>query len=389
MSTNVQETPGRDRQEWIGLEWIGEDWSRKAGKARIGGERCRQDAAGMEWQEWLHLESIAMAWREMARSGRKGAEVIGLECQGRNGGERRGPDGLGRNWNGRRGAERMRRERRGDDRPHKAGITNNLHNNHEDRHMVSKTKTTETVDIIEVNQGIVEYCVLGQSPLICNAMSAKVQQQLLLPPPKKNAAEKASSLKHDPFEEFRSSVYYARSDQAPTLITMKATSFKNAIKGAALDIPGATKSQIGRLTYVVGDEVAIYGIPQIMLSVTRSADINKTPDVRSRAIIPYWACRLSVNFITPILKHTTVTNLLAAAGIMQGIGDWRVQKGSGNYGQFRLVDADDPTFLDIITNGGRAAQKAAMENPESYDSETDQLLHWYESEVKRRGFKAA
>ena len=250
-------------------------------------------------------------------------------------------------------------------------------------------KATTEISVMEVSRGQIDFLILGRSPMISNAMSAKAAQQLLLPPQKKNAAEKASSLKHDPMDEFRRSLYRARSDDAPTRILVKSTAFKAALISAGIDIPGATKSQMGRLTYVVGDYVSVYGIPQLMMSVVRSADINKTPDVRTRAILPEWACQLSVVFTKPLIKETAVANLLAAAGMTQGIGDWRVQKGSGNYGQFELAGTDNADWQRIVATGGREAQDAAIANPETYDSETDELLAWFESETKRRGLKIA
>lgn len=245
------------------------------------------------------------------------------------------------------------------------------------------------VDVVRVERGSVTFAVLGRSPLICNAMSAKAKQELLLPKGRKNAAEKASSLKHDPLQEFRSSMYVARNDDAPTRIVMKATAFKGALMSAALDLPGSTKSQIGRLAYVVGDEVPIYGTPQLMMSVTRSADMNKTPDVRTRAILPEWACYVTIEYITPILRDSAIINLFTAAGMTQGIGDWRVQKGSGNYGQFIPTSTDDKDFSRIVSSGGIEAQDAAIASPMTYDSETDELLSWFNVEAVKRGFKIA
>jgi hypothetical protein len=253
--------------------------------------------------------------------------------------------------------------------------------------MASKKSEGVEISVMEVSRGTIEFCILGNSPLICNAMSAKAKQQLLLPPTKKNAAEKASTLKHNPMDEFRASMYMARDPASPTRIIAKATAFKGALMSAAIDIPGAAKAQIGRLAYVEGDEIPIYGIPQLLMSVTRSADMNKTPDVRTRAILPKWACRISVQYTKPILKEPAIVNLLAAAGITQGVGDWRVQKGSGNYGQFSLVGPDDKEFVRIIKEGGKVAQDKAIADPVCYDGETEELLSWFNVETKRRGFK--
>lgn len=249
------------------------------------------------------------------------------------------------------------------------------------------TKKDTEISVLEINTCTIPFCIVGNSPLILNRMSEKVKGQLLLPPAKKNSAEKASTLKHEPLVEFQAAAYKDPDESAPTLLRHLATAFKGALRSAALDIPGASKSQVGRLTYVNGDYVSVFGIPKLLMSVTRMADINRTPDVRTRVIVPEWAACLSVTFVKPLLREQTVANLFAAAGIMQGVGDWRPGKGSGTYGQFRLVNADDPDYQRIVSGGGRAAQEAAMADPEAYDVETEELLAWFGVEAARRGFK--
>ena len=252
---------------------------------------------------------------------------------------------------------------------------------------IKKTDNATDITVMEVRKGRLDFQIRGTTPLILNTMSEKVRNQLLLPPPKKNAADKASTLKHDPLTEFRASAYTISDNDAPTYIGFMASAFKAALKSAALDLPGASKSQIGRLTYVEGDLVSIYGVPKLLMSVVRSADMNRTPDIRTRAILSEWACSVSITFVMPLLREQAVVNLLAAAGITQGIGDWRPQKGSGSYGQFALVGIGDADFDRIVATGGRDAQMAAMAEPECYDDETEKLLAWFDVESKRRGFK--
>jgi hypothetical protein len=253
----------------------------------------------------------------------------------------------------------------------------------------SAASTEDTTEIIAVSKGIIDCYILGTTPIILNRMPEKAWRELLAPKGRKTAADKAGSMKHDPMEEFRNSPYRMPFDNDPTLIAQVGSAFKKALANAALDMPGAKKAQIGRLTYVPAELVPIYGIPQVLCSIVRSADMNKTPDVRTRVIVPKWAVKLSIEYVTPLLREKPVIQLLAAAGIYSGVGDWRPEKGAGSYGQFKLVSADDDEFNHIVKVGGRKAQIAAMKKPEAYNDETRELLDWFGPEMQRRGFKIA
>jgi hypothetical protein len=253
----------------------------------------------------------------------------------------------------------------------------------------AKIDELEQVQIVELTRAKIVYHIVGETPLLMNSMSVKAQRELLLPRGRKTAAEKQGSLKHDPLQEYRDSIYRARKG-SDTVLALLNTQFKAALCTAALDVPGAKKAQIGRLTSIEGGEkLALYGIPQIMCSVVRSADINKTPDIRTRCIVPRWACKVEVTYTIPVLNATVISSLFATAGYTMGVGDWRPQKGSGTFGRWRIVEPTDKEYLDIIKHGGAAAQQAALDDPESYDDETDELLSWYDVEVRRRGIKAA
>lgn len=255
--------------------------------------------------------------------------------------------------------------------------------------MASATKAnSDSVQIVSVEAAHMGLYVIGRSPLICNRMTNKGARELLFPKGKKTAAEKASTLKHDPLAEFRASPYMTTRADAETRIELLSTMFKRAMMTAALDQPNAKKSQIGRLTYVEGERVPVYGVPRLLMAITRSADINRTPDVRTRAILPRWACFVTVRFVKPNLKEVDIANLLNAAGVTAGIGDWRVEKGAGNYGQFRIANENDPELQEILREG-REAQDAALADPLPYNDETSELLSWFEVESRRRGFKVA
>ena len=255
--------------------------------------------------------------------------------------------------------------------------------------MKAKEKKTEVVDILQVETKTIHVCVLGKTPLIFNRLSEKARHELLFPSRKKNTAEKATTLKHDPLGEFRASLHSTRNDDDPTLITLPATAFKGATRSAAIDLPGATKAQIGRLVYVEREHIHIYGVPKLHMSVIRMKDMNRTPDIRSRAILPEWAAFLSINYVTPMLTQKTVMHLLAAAGMFIGVGDWRPEKGSGNFGRFELVSDTNTAFKNIVQVGGREAQVAAMKRADAYDLDTEDLLRWFDEELDNRGLAVA
>lgn len=245
------------------------------------------------------------------------------------------------------------------------------------------------IQIIEVQTSTITVAILGTTPLILNRLSEKTKHELLLPSPKKTAADKASMLKHQPLAEFQASPVRLHDENAPTLLAIPSTALKGAMRTAALDLPGAKKSQIGRLTYIAGEYIGVYGIPEVFSTIVRSADINRTPDVRTRCIVPKWAAVASITFVRPIMREQAIANLVAAAGLTVGVGDFRPEKGAGNYGQFTVVGADDPQLLELMRTGSRKAQIAAMEDPQPYDQQTEELLAWFNVEVKRRGFKVA
>lgn len=249
------------------------------------------------------------------------------------------------------------------------------------------TPNSEITDILKVSTSTTLCYILGTSPLILNRMSEKAKHELLMPKGRKNAVERATTLKHVPVDEYRASAYTLKDTTQPTLLALLSTAFKGALRSAALDMPGTKKAQIGRLTYINGEYIGIFGVPKLFMSITRSADMNKTPDVRTRAIVPEWACEVRVTYVEPLIRQQAVVNLLASAGITIGVGDWRPEKGSGSYGQFQIVNPDNADYKRIVKTGGRKAQVAAMENPVCYDDETTELFSWFEHERTQRALK--
>lgn len=248
--------------------------------------------------------------------------------------------------------------------------------------MAIKKAEAGTLHIDALKQGRVTLRIIGNTPLYFNAMSVKAKRTLLLGGGKKTAAEK-KELKHDPEQEFRDSVY--RLPDGPTLLGFPAPGVKGAMATAALETPGVTKTSVQRLIFLPQQKVPVWGVPLLKMDVVRSADMAKTPDVRTRAFLPRWCAEVEIAFVMPTLSAHSIVSLLSNAGAIVGIGDFRQEKGRGSYGTFRVIGEgnDDPEWSDLMDEA-RAAQDAALAMPEPADDETRELMDILHDERMRR-----
>lgn len=244
-------------------------------------------------------------------------------------------------------------------------------------------KAEAEIFVKPLTRASVKLRIIGLTPLFQNRMASKAKQQLLVGGGKKTAAEK-KQLKHDPIAEFRDSAEIV--PNGPTALGLRVVAVKAAMATAALETAGLTKTSAQRLIFMPGDFAALYGTPQLRMDVVRSADINKTPDIRSRAYIPNWGAEIEIQYIVPQLSAHSVVSLLCNAGILVGVGDFRQEKGKGAFGSFRVLaeGEQDDEWDDLVANHGRAAQEAALANPEFADKDTVDLMAFFEDEKARR-----
>jgi hypothetical protein len=248
--------------------------------------------------------------------------------------------------------------------------------------MAKASGVLEAIELEPLRVGTMTVWIKGITPLICHRMAGKGVHDLLFPKGPKTKAEKEQTLKHDPLSEYRSSMHL-RSGNGPTRLVFPSPAVKGAMATSALETKGSSKAQIGRLVWVKGYTCDLYGVPQIYMAVVRSADQNKTPDVRTRAILAEWCMQVTIQFVTPQINEKVILQLLANGGIIIGIGDFRQEKGKGNFGQFWVVQEKE--CKSIILSGGIKAQDAAIKSPTCFDAETEELLGWFTAEVKQRG----
>lgn len=247
---------------------------------------------------------------------------------------------------------------------------------------VKKSETAE-INVAKLRRATVKLRIIGVTPMFQNRMANKVKQGLLVGTKKKTKSERAE-IKHFPLQEFRDSMEIVK--DGPTALGIRVTAVKAAMCTAALETAGLTKTSAQRLLFMPGDFAPLYGTPQLRMDVVRSADINRTPDVRSRAYLPKWGAEIEIQYIVPQLSALSVVSLLCNAGVLIGVGDFRQEKGKGAFGSFRVIgDGEkDDEWNDLVKNHGRKAQLAAINRPEYADQDTIDLMEFFEGEVKRR-----
>lgn len=246
-------------------------------------------------------------------------------------------------------------------------------------------KLEQQITVVEMRRKALEIEVIGTTPMIQHRFSQKARQELLLPKRKANRAAREQSLKHDPALEFREGLYRTRDASSPSAIHIPGPQLRQAIAAAALDLPGdAKKTELLRWITIEGN-LALFGLPRLHMSMVRSSGMTRVPDVRTRPVFPEWAFTATIAFPEGRISTESIVALLDAAGQFCGIGDWRPQKG-GDFGQFTVVrtSADKAKFDRIVAEQGRAAQLVAIENPVTFDEDTEELLDWFTTEADRR-----
>lgn len=248
---------------------------------------------------------------------------------------------------------------------------------------MAKKVVEQEIVVPELRRGIVRLRIIGETPMFQNRMAAKAKQQLLVGGRKKTAADRAQ-IKHHPVVEFRDSM--ERIGHGPTALGLRVVAMKAAMCTAALETAGITKTSAQRLLFMPGDLTSLYGVPQLRMDVVRSADINRTPDVRTRAFLPKWGAEIEIHHVLPQLPVSSVVTLACNAGVLVGLGDFRQEKGKGAFGSFRVITADmqDDEWDDLVANHGREAQQQAIDEPDYADEDTAELMEYFHGEQKRR-----
>lgn len=179
--------------------------------------------------------------------------------------------------------------------------------------------------------------IVGTSPLIMHAWSAKARQQML----DSMQGRKTPKTVKDPQAEYEAALY-RRDDGGygfPVLAFKSATVEASRFYGKSVTKVALRQSLFfsGEYSKSAGQSlVPIYGEPQMREDVVRVGISGR--DLRYRPEFPEWSSELTVTYVRSSLTHESVLSLIDAGGLGTGVGEWRPER-DGFFGNYRL----DPT----------------------------------------------
>lgn len=208
------------------------------------------------------------------------------------------------------------------------------------------------IDLPQLNIGMMEVVVIGDSPLIVHAWSYKAKRQML---DKQTKAAKGAREAKNPKEDFESSMYRL----ADGGYGFPSVGFKAAAVTAGTSVAGLTKIAARQAFHVLGEDVDVKGAFEGSLSRVNLARIEGTPqmredlvrvgmgtaDLRYRAEFPVWHAKLLVKYNLNVLSEGQILNLLNTAGFAVGVGEWRPER-DGAYGMFHIADEREMMKLE-------------------------------------------
>lgn len=241
---------------------------------------------------------------------------------------------------------------------------------------MATVKKTETVEIRPIDIVSTKVRIVGDSPLIMHAWSAKAKREIL---EKEIGATKTKAREpKNPIEDFVSSMYWLT--PMPTEFTSDAvaeafengarfgfpvTAFKQAAISAAyrmgwakdkMSMRGAFFIQPDQEGYYSGDLVIDWDKkkiavvpnvfkPESMIEIHSDAPIMRedmvkvgmgSADIRYRGEFRNWWAELTIDFnANGQYSLEQIINIVNAGGFTCGVGEWRPER-DGQYGQFHI-----------------------------------------------------
>jgi hypothetical protein len=204
-------------------------------------------------------------------------------------------------------------------------------------------KATAAIEIPQLKIEAIKVPVIGDTPLICHAWSAKAKKQMLDKHMKKGSAGKGAK---DPWRDFCETLYWldgmppepTRADVEAGRFGFPSIAFKSAAITAVTTIGSMTKVLARQVFHLEGEFVEILGPPP-----SQRFDIctvGMTTDTRFRGEFWPWGAVLEIRHNAKVISAEQVLTLIEAGGFGVGVGDWRPER-NGISGRFHVARAGE------------------------------------------------
>ena len=198
-----------------------------------------------------------------------------------------------------------------------------------------------TTELTPIKVAVIEFRIIGLSPLIQNAWDEKALEMLRM-----TAMERKKRKKEPRDPEASAAAKAHRTAEGKYGIPLLA--FKASLIGAAHKNFGIEKTMV-RKAFFIADPDGIGIIPMECREPIVREDVVRVgmgaTDLRYRPEFREWAVDITADIDAEILNEGDVVNLVNRAGFGVGIGEWRPEKG-GDFGRYKIDPDADITVTD-------------------------------------------
>ena len=198
--------------------------------------------------------------------------------------------------------------------------------------MAATKKTEEVVEIKAINIQRITITLIGDSPLIVHAWSAKAKKEMLDKQMKKAKTAKQAK---DPARDYEEAFYRLENGKPgfPT-VAFKAA----AVSAGGRFSEGLKMTELRGAFHIEGELVEVHGDARMREDMVRVG--MGTADIRYRPEFPEWRVELPVRYNADKISVEQMANIFNLAGFGVGVGEWRPEK-DGQFGMFHVAtDAD-------------------------------------------------
>ncbi|MEE8607877.1 MAG: hypothetical protein V3S55_09740 [Nitrospiraceae bacterium] len=200
-------------------------------------------------------------------------------------------------------------------------------------------KTVADFEVPELEIGVLNLLVVGTSPVIPHAISAKNKEQIAAKQQQKGQQARG---KRNPRQEYLDSFYMIKGkpETKNCVYGLPAAAFRQAMISACRQVPNLTMAGTQGCFHVFGVKgtnfvkLIDHSDPRMGEDTVTLSGPGRPLDLRYRPYFDEWSVRMEIQFNLNVISIEQLFNLAHIAGFHVGVGDHRPEK-AGSNGMFQ------------------------------------------------------